>query len=304
MLTLLRRSSTTVVSHHASVSEVLLPLLRDVPHVVHFHGPWAQEARVEGAPRWKTWLQQRQEARVYRSADRILTLSHAFKELVVRDYGVDERRVRVVPGAIEALDADPGISRHEARTRLGWPTDRPILLSIRRLVRRVGVDVLVQAAAKMVRQHPDLLILIGGSGPLKTQLAESIERYGLENNVRLLGFVPAGDLSIAYRAADFSIVPTQSLEGFGLVTLESMAAGTPAIVTPVGSLPEVIGPLSESLILPSKSAEGIAEGLDAILRGRVALPDDQACRTFVRQNHDWSVIAPRVLDVYRAASQP
>lgn len=296
-------SPSILVSHHASVSDTALPMIADTPHVVHFHGPWAQEARVEGAPLWKSWLQKRQETRVYRSADRILTLSKAFADLVIRDYGVDEDRVRVVPGAIDALAADPRMSRHEARMALGWPTDRPILLSIRRLVRRVGIDVLIGAVARLVRRHPDVLVLIGGTGRLQLELAARIHDEGLSDHVRLLGFVPPESLSTAYRACDFSVIPTQSLEGFGLVTLESMAAGSPAVVTPVGSLGEVVGPLSESLILPGKSERAIAEGLDRILSGTVRLPDDQACRDYVRHHFDWSVIAPRVLDVYREAGE-
>lgn len=293
----------TFVSHHASVSSSLIPLLHNIPHVVHFHGPWADEAAIEGAPRWKTFLQRRAERKAYHSADRIITLSNAFAQLIVERYGVSPDVVRVVPGAIDTAAADPGISRSEARQRLGWPTDRPILISIRRLVKRVGIDVLIEATQQLVAKHPDLLVLIGGTGPLQGELAAAIERYGLARNVRLLGFIPDDLLSTAYAAADYSIVPTQALEGFGLVTLESMATGTPAIVTPVGSLPEVCGPLCESLVLPGKSAEAMAEGLDQILRGNTRLPDATACRRYVRENYDWGVIAPKVLTVYEAASR-
>ncbi len=287
------------VSHHASVSALLLPLLREMPHVVHFQGPWAEEATIEGAPLWKTWLQRRQERRVYQSADRIITLSTAFKELVVDRYGVQADCVTVVPGAIDALAADPGVSRSEARARLGWPTDRRIVICIRRLVRRVGVLELITAAELVRQTHPDVLFMIGGTGPLKDELAAKIDSLGLSDHVRLLGFVADADLQTAYRAADYSIVPTQSLEGFGLVTLESMAAGTPSIVTPVGSLPEVMSGLSDSLILPGKDPTSIAEGVSRILGGELAVPDAEACKRYVRDHYDWSVIAPRVLDVYR-----
>lgn len=291
----------TFVSHHASVSSSLVPLLRDIPHVVHFQGPWADEAAIEGAPWWKTFLQRRAERKAYHSADRIITLSDAFSNLIVERYGVSPDVVRVVPGAIDAAAADPCISRSEARQRLGWPLSRPILISIRRLVKRVGVDVLIEVTRLLTAKHPDLLVLIGGTGPLKPDLEAAIERYGLAQNVRLLGFVPDDLLSTAYAAADYSIVPTQALEGFGLVTLESMATGTPAIVTPVGSLPEVCGPLCESLVLPGKSAQAMAEGLDQILRGKTKLPDAEACQRYVKENYDWGVIAPRVLEVYREA---
>lgn len=291
----------TFVSHHASVSSSLVPLLRNIPHVVHFQGPWADEAAIEGAPRWKTFFQRRAERTAYHSADRIITLSDAFAKLIVERYGVSPEVVRVVPGAINAAAADPGISRSEARQRLGWPLNRPILISIRRLVKRVGIDVLIEATRELVAKHSDLLVLIGGTGPLQRELAAAIERYGLARNVRLLGFIPDDLLSTAYAAADYSIVPTQALEGFGLVTLESMATGTPAIVTPVGSLPEVCGPHCESLVLPGKSAEAMVDGLDQILRGNTQLPDAAACRRYVRENYDWDVIAPRVLAVYREA---
>ncbi|HBJ34309.1 MAG TPA: glycosyltransferase family 1 protein, partial [Planctomycetaceae bacterium] len=187
----------TFVSHHASVSRSLVPLLCEVPHVVHFQGPWADEAAIEGAPRWKAFLQRRAERQAYHSADRIITLSTAFAELVVERYGVSPDVVRVVPGAVDAAAADPGISRAEARQRLGWPLNRPILISIRRLVKRVGIDVLIESTRQLVAKHPDLLVLIGGTGPLQGELAAAIERHGLAGNVRLLGFVPDDLLSTA-----------------------------------------------------------------------------------------------------------
>jgi glycogen(starch) synthase len=289
----------TFVSHHASVSSAVIGKLHGIPHVVHFQGPWADEAAVEGAPSWKTWLQRRAERKAYRSADRIITLSEAFARLVVDRYGVHPDRVRVVPGGIDSAKADPGLSRREARERLGWPNDRPIVLSVRRLVRRVGIDVLIEAAKEIVRHHPDLLLLIGGTGPLRQEFECRIKDLDLEHHVRLLGFVRDNDLPIAYAAADYSIVPTQSLEGFGLVTIESMAAGTPSIVTPVGSLPEILSPLSRDLVLSGHHKDEIAVGLTAILRGDTHTPSQSFCRKYVRENYDWTVIGPKVLSVYK-----
>jgi glycosyltransferase involved in cell wall biosynthesis len=288
----------TFVSHHASVSSSVVGSLRNVAHIVHFQGPWADEASFEGAPLWKTWLQRRAERKAYRSADRIIALSQAFAELVIARYGVNPDRVRVVPGGIDSANADPGISRREARQKLGWPTDRPILLCVRRLVRRVGIDVLINAAKELVYRHPELLILIGGSGSLRGEFASRIRDLDLEDHVRLLGFVPDKELRIAYAAADYSIVPTQCLEGFGLVTIESMAAGTPAIVTPVGSLPEILNPFSEELVLEGCDKKHIVTRLDEILSCRLSIPDAEACRNYVRKKYDWRVVAPLVKDVY------
>ncbi len=293
------------VSHHASVSASLLDLLTEVPHVVHFQGPWADEASLEGVPFWKTFLQGRQERKAYHSADRIITLSESFKILVIERFGVSPDIVRVVPGAIDTRAADPEISRITAREKLGWPIDRPIVLSIRRLVHRVGVDVLVEAIGRLKKDAPrrlqDALFLIGGSGPLRDALSRRIEHLGIGHNVRLLGFVPDELLSTAYRAADFSIVPTQSLEGFGLVTIESLSAGTPVVVTPVGSLPEIVLPLAPQLVLSGTSAEAIAHGISGFLTGEVPMPGEVECRDYVRAKYDWNTIAPKVLEIYREA---
>jgi glycosyltransferase involved in cell wall biosynthesis len=297
------KNDAVFISHHASVSETVIPWLRDVPHVVHFHGPWADESTLEGVSRWKTWLQRRTERKAYFAADRIITLSEAFKRLIVERYGVEETMVSAIPGGIDSAAADPGVDRTEARERLGWPKDRPILLTVRRLVRRVGVDVLVDAVGQIRDRHPDLLTLIGGTGPLKGELEQRIHDNGLADHVRLLGFIPDQKLSLAYAAADYSIVPTQGLEGFGLVTIESMAAGTPSIVTPVGSLPEVVAPFCNSLLLPSLDADGIADGLNQILDGKRKVPDAKSCKQYVRENFDWSIVAPRVLGIYLQTSQ-
>ena len=290
----------TFVSHHASVSRSLVDLAKVVPHIVHFHGPWADESSYEGAPWWKAALQRREERLAYQSADRIITLSQVFKDLIVSRYNVKPEMVHVIPGGIDCDSSDPNLSRIDAREKLAWPRSRPIVLAVRRLVRRVGVDVLLDAVRQLVgdNRKEDLLVLIGGTGPMAGELGSKIRSYGIERNVQLLGYIPDDSLSLAYRAADLSIVPTQSLEGFGLITLESMAAGTPVLVTPVGSLPEVVANLSSSLVLSGHSSDDICQGLRAFTKGRLHLPSEGECRNYVRTRFDWSVIAPRVLDVY------
>lgn len=292
-----------LISHHASVSGPILDLIeRFKMHggefVVQFQGPWADESRAEGAGRLKTAMQRRMERQVYQSADRILTLSDAFCDLVVDRYDVQRSRVFTVPGAIDSITADAGVDRLEARRRLGWPIDSPTLVCVRRLVRRVGVDVLIQAMKQVARAVPNVRLMIGGKGPLMSELQKEIKRAKLQDSIVLMGFVSDQQLPLVYAAADLSVVPTQSLEGFGLVTLESMACGTPAVVTPVGSLPEVMNPLKPALVLDGNEAESIASGLIRLLHDRGKLPSEKECRRYVRDNFDWNVIAPRVLRVY------
>jgi glycosyltransferase involved in cell wall biosynthesis len=149
-----------------------------------------------------------------------------------------------------------------------------------------------------VKQHPDALLLIAGKGPMREKLAARIQSMDLDDHVRLLGFVPDDDLPYAYRAANFSVVPTTEHEGFGLITIESMAAGTPVLVTPVGGLPETVRALSDALVLPSASPQAVQDGLTAALDGTLSLPNSEACKAHVRARFDWPVIAQQVRRVY------
>ncbi len=288
-----------VASHFALYTLPVLDLLREVPLVVHFHGPWAQESEAEGESPVVTWAKQALETLVYRQADRCIVLSSAFQEVLHEKYGVAEDRIRIVPGGadVERFAVEP--SQSEARALLGWPQDRPIVVSVRRLARRMGLENLIDAIAQLHSDVPDLLLHVAGKGPLREELASRIEARGLSSHVTLLGFVPEEELPLVYRAADVSVVPSIRLEGFGLITIESLAAGTPVLVTPIGGLPETVKGLDERLILPSPQTDALARGLRRALRDPSSLPSSEACRAYARENFSWSAIAEQTRHVYQ-----
>ena len=287
-----------VAVHFALYGAPAVDVIGRKPLVVHFHGPWAAESAVENGGGAVVWAKRALEQAVYRRADRFIVLSEAFRDVLVQQYGVEARRVRIVPGGVDTARFATGMTQREARERLGWPTDRPVLLTVRRLARRMGLENLVRAVAEIRRYVPDVLVLIGGRGPLAGDLAALVDSMGLERHVRFLGFVPDADLPTAYRAADFTVVPTEHLEGFGLVVAESLAAGTPPLVTPIGGLPEVVRDLDTGLVLPGAGTAAIAEGATRALRGRGELPDSSACQAFARARYDWSGVAEKTYEVY------
>jgi glycosyltransferase involved in cell wall biosynthesis len=289
---------TVFVSHHASVSDCIRPYLSDMPHVVHFHGPWAEEAKIEGAPFWRSWVQQRTERKVYTSADHVITLSEAFRKTAIERYYVSPERVTAIPVGINTDDFDPKVSRKDARERLGWHNGRPILLSVRRLIRRVGIHQLIDAVRIIRKRHAEVLVLIAGTGPLRDELKGMIRQFELSDNVQLLGFIPDAQLPLAYAAADYTVVPTQYLEGFGMVLLESLAGGTLPLVTPVGGLPEVCTELAPASIFDDPSSHAIADRVIQYLNGEIRCPSSEECRVFVRKKFGWKQIANRVRQVY------
>jgi glycogen synthase len=292
-----------IASHFSLYVFPLLDLLWRHPHVVHFHGPWADESAAEGESSRAVYFKQAIERVTYATARRFVVLSKAFRDVLVTRYRIREDRIDIVPGGVQADAFKTGLSRAEARERLGWPKDRIILLTVRRLARRMGLENFIEAVSQLREKQPGILAVLAGTGPLAGELAALVERKNLHEHVKLTGFVPDADLPVAYRAADVSVVPSIALEGFGLIVLESLAAGTPVIVTPVGGLPEVVSGLSKDLILEGSSPAQIADGLAARLSAFEKLPSDSACQAYAKDNFDWPVIAGKVIRVYEKCLQ-
>ncbi|MGF6599738.1 glycosyltransferase involved in cell wall biosynthesis [Paraburkholderia sp. GAS448] len=290
-----------ISSHFALYTFPGLDVTRGIPQVSHFQGPWADESHVEGADSLGQRAKRYLEQAVYARSSRLIVLSDAFGQILTSRYGIPPERIRVVPGCVNVEQFNLPISQTEARLKLQLPLGRPIVLAVRRLVRRMGLEDLVDAVKLLKRHQPDVLLLIAGKGRLESELQARIAQAGLEDNVKLLGFVPDQHLAALYRAATISVVPTVALEGFGLITVESLASGTPVLVTPVGGLPEAVAGLSQDLVLPATGAAAIADGLAAALDGSLKLPDADACRAYARENFDNAVIAKRVASVYDEA---
>ncbi len=295
--------SDLVVSHFAPYAFPVLDSLAARPFVNHFHGPWALEALSEGEHPLKAQARRLVERAVYARAARFIVLSQSFANVLIAEYGVAPQKIRIVPGGVDVRHFNTFGSRTDARARLGWPANRPIVATVRRLVRSKGLENLVAATNAIVQSVPNAFVAIVGLGPLAERLQRMIVERGLEGSVRLVGHVSEDLLPSVYRASDLLVVPTTALEGFGLVVIESLACGTPVLVTPVGGLPEVVRALDPALILAGSTASDLAAGITRALNGKQILPGREACSAYA-QRFDWPRIAAQVSDVYRELSAP
>jgi glycosyltransferase involved in cell wall biosynthesis len=288
-----------VASHFAMYSAPGIDLLKDSLTISHFHGPWSGESSQEGEGNTAVAVKSYLEGTMYRRSDRVIVLSNAFGELVSTRFGVDPEKVRLVPGSVDTKRFALDTPRSDSRATLDLPADRPLLVTVRRLVNRMGLSSLIDAMTYVVAAVPDVLLCIAGQGPLKQSLEAQAEGLGLMRNIRFLGFVADEALPHLFYAADINVVPTIALEGFGLVAAEAMATGTPSMVTPVGGLPEVVRGLSQNLIFSGTKTTDIAEGLIGALTGALNLPTRQECREYVEANFNSRLMALRTAEVYR-----
>ena len=299
-----------------------------IAHVRSFYGPWDAEGFLEdkGAVRaapslQKPFLYARAllkrhfrhgvEAANLRAAARTIILSEQSRGEVLA-FGYDNARIVKSPGGVNRdrffVDATDTGARTAARIRTGLPPDAfPLLLSIRRLAARMGLENLVAALPAIRATFPRAHLVIGGRGPLAETLAAQARRLGVAEAVSFAGFIP--DLQVAdyYRAADGFVLPTLALEGFGLVTLESLACGTPVIATPVGAIPEVLGGLDERLLAKGTDSMALTTAILAYCAAR-SEPGGWAnalsaarLAEYVDARYTWERHAETVEAAYRAA---
>lgn len=288
--------------HFALYSLPILDLLpADVPITFNFHGPWASESQEEGVGNIKALLKKTfVEQRIYQRCDRFIVLSKAFGNILHQQYQIPWEKIHVIPGGVDINSFKPDLSIQQARTKLEWALERPTLFTSRRLVHRVGLDKLLLAIAQIKPKIPDIYLAIAGRGPLQTSLQQQVTELGLEDNVNFLGFLPDELLPVAYQAADVSIMPSQSFEGFGLAIVESLACGTPVICTPVGGMPEILESFSPQLITESIEVSAIANKLEQVLNGEITKPSSEECRAYAVNYFDWDKIALQVRNVILA----
>jgi glycosyltransferase involved in cell wall biosynthesis len=288
-----------LVSHFAPYGQSVLAVPGARRIVVHFHGPWSLESKAEGHGPLSVALRGMIEGRVYRRASACIVLSRAFGDLLHAEFGIPRSRIHVIPGGADLTRFAALPSRAEARQRLGWPVEAPAVLCVRRLVRRTGVDQLLEATKLLRARIPAVRVLIAGQGPETDALKERARALDLGETVRFLGGLSEEELPLVFRAADLSVVPSVALEGFGLIVPESLAAGTPVLVTPVGGLPETVEELSRELILDAATPRAIADGIAGALLGSRVVPDAAACSAYARGRYDWAVVARRTAELYR-----
>jgi glycosyltransferase involved in cell wall biosynthesis len=239
------------------------------------------------------------ERRALRSAAGVLVLSRFSQELLTtRDAGV-AGRVHVVGGGVDdRFFAEPP-DLDACRRRLGIPPGR-LLLTARRLEPRMGIDLLIQALPLV--GDDEVVLAVAGNGPWRPQLERLVRELRLEQRVRLLGRVSEDDLRSLYAAADLFVLPSVAYEGFGMSTVEALAAGTPVLGTAVGATPEIIGELGEEFIVDTAAPLDLAGAIRDVLP-RVRPEMRARARRLAEDRYRWERVIPAWEEALRAISR-
>ncbi len=231
--------------------------------------------------------------------------------LVMRDFyrslGVNVP-MSVVPNGVNVerfRPGDPDAERRATRDMLGISRTANVVVFVGSIIRRKGVDLLIDAFARVAAEDPLAeLVLVGPQvddgtdegRTFKAQINESVCRSGAAGRIHFAGQVPSVDMYL--RASDVFVLPSRR-EGMGNVVLEAMATGIPAVLTPYLGLPEEFGKPGTQYTLSAPDATSLASNIGSLLRNpdrRQAIGD--AGQRWVSDHMNMSVAIDAYAQIY------
>ncbi len=229
------------------------------------------------------------------AVDALVVPSEAMRE-VLEGYGV-HTRIRVIPTGIEPGRLPPGDGVRFRRAH-GIAPERPVLVHVGRIAFEKNIGFLLQVLTRLVREIPDLLLVVAGEGPARTALEAQSARLGMADHTRFIGYLERGQpLADCYCAGDAFVFASRT-ETQGLVLLEAMALGVPVVSTAVMGTREVLAQGRGCLIAEDDEAHFTAQVLRLLKDPGLRRHLGAEARTYAQE---WSAptLTGRMLDFYR-----
>lgn len=213
------------------------------------------------------------ERQALQAADTIWTISRYSRDRIVAAHHIPPERIKLLPCVIDGDRFAPGPKPPELLDRYQLHGAK-VLMTVARLWAEdiyKGVDVTIRALPQIAAAIPTVKYLVIGRGDDQPRLAKLAAELGVRDRVIFAGFVPTSELPAHYRVADAYTMPSQ--EGFGIVYLEAMASGIPALS---GLGDGSADPLQDGQVgwqVPHRDVAAVAAGCIAMLQGA-----DPRCR--------------------------
>jgi glycosyltransferase involved in cell wall biosynthesis len=230
-----------------------------------------------------------------RRSDRVIAVSGATADDLVRELGVPRAKIDVVPSGVGITARATPVSAAQLRARhdLG---DRPIALSVAAKRPHKNLPRLLEALALIPADRRPVLVIPGYGTFHDDELDARIATLGIAGDVRMLGWVEDDELEGLYAASDVFVLPSL-YEGFGLPVLEAMARGLPVACSDRGSLREVAGDAARRF--DPEQPSSIAEAIQAVLGDPALASRLREAGRAQAAGFTWAACARATLDVYQ-----
>jgi glycogen(starch) synthase len=286
----------------SSIAGIIIKNETKVPVVFHVHSTEWGRSGGQGSE-VVSYL----ESAMAQRADRIITVSHAMQEDLVR-HGWTKAKISVVWNGVDPERYNPRKCKSEEveaiRIRYGIKPDEKMVLFLGRLTWVKGVINLVQAMPMVLAEYPKTKLVILGKGEQQNDIIEAAVRLGISDKlICRFDFVPEKERILHYAAADVCVFPS-TYEPFGIVSLEAMAMEKPIVVGAqgvVGFREQVVpfGPDQNGVHVNGGNPADIAWGIKEVLCDpERAKKWGENGRKRVLQYFTWRKAAEQTLQIY------
>jgi len=292
LMLLLRHRIRVVLNNTWSpcgISTYLVSRLLRIHYFIHAHGLDVLEPRRSAF--WRSWM-----IRVMRHSDRILPVSRFTAEKILR-LGIPKEAVTILSNGIDParwLESKKSSGLLQRDSLQG----KRIILSVSRLVKRKGHDLILRAVERLSGEFPDLVYLIVGDGPERERLESLAKGLHLDGRVIFTGYVKSEDLPAIYSACDlFVLTPAEirdqgDVEGFGIVFLEAGIMGKAVIGSRSGGIEDAVAHEQTGLLIPSGDQDALEQALRTLLHERAYCSQlGQNGKERVLKDYTWSRVA-------------
>lgn len=309
---LVREIKPDIIHPHSPVLNALPALWvgrkHKIPVVYEMRASWEDAAvdhgtTSEGSLRYR--ISRGLESFALRRADQVTTICEGLRK-DIQSRGVPDERVTVIPNAVDVTTFAFGAEPDPAlRTALGLD-GKTVLGFAGSFYGYEGLDLLIDAAHKLVPAHPELRVLLVGGGPQDVNLKAQVARLGLTDRVIFTGRVPHAEVQRYYELIDVLAYPRLPIRLTELVTplkpLEAMAQGRMFVASDVGGHKELIRHGETGFLFRAGDVDALAKSIDDVLSRRDLWPAVRAeARRFVEVERTWATSVSRYREVYRRA---
>lgn len=278
---------------------------RGVPVVYEMRASWEDAAvdhgsTTEGSVRYKA--SRALETFALKRVDAITTICEGLRQDIVAR-GIEPSRVTVIPNAVDVSTFLFGVARDPALARKLGLEGKTVIGFAGSFYGYEGLDLLLDAAARLLPAWPQLRVLLIGGGPQEQALREQAKRLGLEDCVIFTGRVPHAEVQRYYEQVDVLAYPRQSMRLTEIVTplkpLEAMAQGRMFVASDVGGHRELIRNGETGHLFAAGDVSALAVAIDRVLNAKASWSEmAQRARRFVETERTWARSVARYADVY------
>lgn len=226
----------------------------------------------------------------------IVNSQHMHAELM-HLFGLPANKIVIIPNGTDPDLFDFEFDPKPLRSQFASEYEK-VVLFVGRLVREKGVQVLLDAAPKILAAYPNTRFLLIGTGYYLEDLKQQAHHLGISNRVNFLGYVSDNDLLRMFKIADVVCIPSL-YEPFGIVALEGMAAKVPVVTSDAGGLTDFVEHYTTGITTYAGDSGSLTWGILEVLRNpELAKRLSEDAFEKVRNIYNWKVIAKRTLELY------